>query len=330
MEIPQLSEGDAEPEEAEVVDREERVPALVAIPADQPFDRVVVRHQRRDLRLGDPLQQRLVPGVEVGAHRVDLHGIRVAVPFEDLRGETGVQQEHVARLHDDAVRRHDLLECRPVDPAPVVTQMVGEVDEDPSALHAVERHVLHAEVVREGEVLAAVPRRVGLRSDEVDAGAVPVVVDGLLDPVAIGVELRADVGERIPLRRVLQREGHDVVGPHVDVTGVPVVPHLAHVDVVEGAGISLHVLGRRENRRVAPLVQGGATRVVERQAQAEADSGLDLAHALKDLLGSEQIDAAELVVLSPVAPRGAGRALHPPLRHSFSFRRRRSCNDRLV
>ena len=64
------------------------------------------------------------------------------------------------------------------------------------------------------------PGGVGLRSDEVDPGAVPVVVDGLLDPVAVGVELGADVGERVPLRRVLQRERHHVVGPHVDVAGV--------------------------------------------------------------------------------------------------------------
>ena len=53
-------------------------------------------------------------------------------------------------------------------------------------------------------VLAAVARGVGLRSDQVDAGAVAVVVDGLLDPVAVGVELGADVGQRVPLCRVLQ------------------------------------------------------------------------------------------------------------------------------
>ena len=52
------------------------------------------------------------------------------------------------------------------------------------------------------------PRGVVARSDEVDAGAVAVVVDGLLDAVAVGVELGADVGERVPLRRVLQPERH--------------------------------------------------------------------------------------------------------------------------
>ena len=60
--------------------------------------------------------------------------------------------------------------------------------------------------------------------------------------------------------------------------------------------------------------------IVEGQAQAEADAGLDLPHPLEHLLGGEQVDAAELVVLAPVPPRRAGRALLPPLRHGlFSF-----------
>ena len=96
-------------------------------------------------------------------------------------------------------------------------------------------------------VPAAVARGVVGRPDEVDAGAVAVVVDGLLDAVAVGVELGADVGERVPLRRVLQREGHHVVGPHVDVLRVAEVGHLAHVDVEEGGGVAVHVLGGREH-----------------------------------------------------------------------------------
>ncbi len=76
----------------------------------QAFDRVVVGDERGDLRLGDPLEQRLVVRVEVRAHRVDLHGVRVAVPLEDLGREAGVQQQHVAGLDDDIVGRHDLLE----------------------------------------------------------------------------------------------------------------------------------------------------------------------------------------------------------------------------
>ena len=113
------------------------------------------------------------------------------------------------------------------------------------------------------------PRASVVGPDEVDAGAVAVVVDRLGDAVAVGVELGADVRERVPLRRVLQPERHLVVGPDVEKLSSPFA-HLAHGDVVEDLGVALHVLGRREARRVAPLVQRGAARVVERQAQAEA------------------------------------------------------------
>ena len=99
------------------------------------------------------------------------------------------------------------------------------------------RHVLQAEVAGETPVIAAVSRSVGRGADEVDLGAVAVVVDGLLGPVAVGVELGTDMGERIPLRGVLQREGHHVVGPHVDVARVAKLVHLTHVDVVEVSGL---------------------------------------------------------------------------------------------
>ena len=84
--------------------------------AEHPLDRVVVGDERRDLRVGDPLEQRLVARVEVRAHPVDLHRVRVAVPLEDLGREAGVEQQHVAGLHDDVVGRHDLLERRAVRP----------------------------------------------------------------------------------------------------------------------------------------------------------------------------------------------------------------------
>ena len=164
---------------------------------------------------------------------------------------------------------------------------------------------------------AAVTGRVVLRTDQVDAGPVAVVVDRLLDPVAVGVELGADVRQRIPLRRVLQRERDDVVGPDVHVLRVAPVRHLAHPDVVEDARLAVHVLGRRDGGRVAPLVQRRAAGIVERQAQAEAAALGDLAYALEHLLRREQVDPAQLVVIAPIAPGGAGRALRPALRHGL-------------
>ena len=80
--------GTPELEEAEVVEGKEGVPARVAVLAEQPLDGVVVGHQRRDLRVGDPVEQRGVAGVEIGAHRVDLHRIGVALPLEHPGGET--------------------------------------------------------------------------------------------------------------------------------------------------------------------------------------------------------------------------------------------------
>jgi hypothetical protein len=168
---------------------------------------------------------------------------------------------------------------------------------------------------------------------------VAVVVDGLLDTVAVGVELGADVGERVPLGRVLQREGHHVVGPDVDVLRVAEIGHLAHVDVVEGGRVAVHVLGRRDDRGMAALVEDGPAGEVERQAQAERQAGLHLADALEHLLGGEQVDATELVVVAPVTPGRAFRPLDPALRHgSFPLCVDRSdqcttplrCTDRLV
>ena len=190
-----------------------------------------------------------------------------------------MEQEHVAGLDHHAVGGHDLLQRGQVDRrASRAPRWWAQVDEHAAALHAVERPCARGR----GAWRTTGGRRrrraaSSLRADEVDAGSVAVVVDGLLHAVAVGVELGADVGERVPLRGVLQREGHDVVGPHVDVLGVAEVGHLAHVDVEEG--------GRRcrpcprsgaSDGRVAALVQRGAAGEVERQAQAEADAGLHL------------------------------------------------------
>ena len=54
---------------------------------------------------------------------------------------------------------------------------------------------------------STIPGRIGLRPDQVDSGAIAVVVDGLLDAVAIRVELSADMSQGVPLCRVLEREG---------------------------------------------------------------------------------------------------------------------------
>src|ERR1700704_5335518 len=84
-----------------------------------------------------------------------------------------------AGLDAPVVGRHDLLERLELDGLGVMPEMVGEVDEHAASLHAVEGHVLEPEVVRETRVPGAVAAGVGARSDEVDPGAVAVVVDGV-------------------------------------------------------------------------------------------------------------------------------------------------------
>src|SRR6478736_878405 len=46
VQIPHLTERDAEPEETQVVDRQERVAARIAVLAEQSLDGVVVSHER--------------------------------------------------------------------------------------------------------------------------------------------------------------------------------------------------------------------------------------------------------------------------------------------
>ena len=76
-----------------------------------------------------------------------------------------------------------------------MAQVVGQVDEHAASLHAGGGHVLQAQVAGEAAVAAAVAGGIRLRSDQVLAGAVAVVVHGLVDAVAVGVELGADVRE---------------------------------------------------------------------------------------------------------------------------------------
>ena len=121
--------------------------------------------------------------------------------------------------------------------------------------------------------------------------------------------------EGIPLRRVLRPERDCIVGPDVDILRIAEVLHLAHVDVVEHLWVAIHVFRRRDPGWMAPLVEHTAAGIVERQTQTKADSRLDLAHTLEDLLSGDQIDPAELVIITPITPRRAIRSPLPPFAH---------------
>ena len=142
--------------------------------------------------------------------------------------------------------------------------MMLEVDHHAAALHAVRRHVVDRQLEC-ADMLAALDGTavtVVHRADDVLAGAVAVVEDDLGLAVAIRVEQLPDMGEAVPLRRVLQRHLDDVVADHVDQFGVLAGERVGDI----GHAVALV---RDEARRVAPLVDHRAARIIERQAQAE-------------------------------------------------------------
>src|SRR4029077_16135839 len=72
--------------------------------------------------------------------------------------------------------------------------------------------------------------------------------------------------------------------------------------------------GRAQHRRGAARVEHVAAGVIERQTEAGAQPFLAFGHPLLDLVGSEQIEAPELIVRSPISPRGTFRTVFPSLR----------------
>jgi hypothetical protein len=146
------------------------------------------------------------------------------------------------------------------------------------------------------------------RGPHVLAGAKPVVEHQLGGAVAIGVELAADVGERVPLRRVLQGQQHEVVAHHVGEQRIDGVEREAEVRAVAAHG-------RRDARRAAPRIEHAAARVVERQRQAERPPLGDLGDALQHLVAGHVVHATALIVGAELAPVRAGRPVFPALRH---------------
>jgi hypothetical protein len=145
-------------------------------------------------------------------------------------------------------------------------------------------------------------------TDNVLAGAVAVVEDRLRLAVAVGVEQRADVGEAVPLGRILQVHDGEVVVHHVGEVGI-----VSGEGVIEVGLVAAH--GRAQQRRMAARVEHVAARVVERQAEAEAQSLAHLGDALSHFGGRDQVHAAELIVGAEVAPVRPVRPALPTSSH---------------
>ena len=105
VQIPHLPQRDAELEQAQVVDRQERMPARITVLAEQSFDGVIVGDQRRDLRVGNPLEQSLVARVEVAARREELAADRDCGPTRGCGWRS--------RCAAAACRRARRRRCRP-------------------------------------------------------------------------------------------------------------------------------------------------------------------------------------------------------------------------
>ena len=190
--------GDAELEEAEVVDREERVAAGGRGPWPSKPSTACSCRRPAPRSASRAIQSRRVPslGVEVGARREQLAGVGIAGPLHHLGGEAGVEEG----------ARHPARRRRRRRPSPAAAAWPGSTARQSSA-----------EVVAEGRrgpprpctpwnAMCSRPRCLAMErasssggADQVRPGAVAVVVHGLLDAVAVGVETRHRRGRASPI-----------------------------------------------------------------------------------------------------------------------------------
>ena len=162
--------------------------------------------------VGDPLQQPLVAAVERRARVLIstfasgcfVH-VRGAPRSKPVRKQTKSPGSTV-----DFVRLHDPHQLVIADEFAVAAEMRLEVDHHAAALDAgappcSRRRVAWRRLVAVGTV-ACRARRSPSGPTMSLAGAVAVVEDDLGLAVAVGVEQLPDMGEAVPLRRVLQRQ----------------------------------------------------------------------------------------------------------------------------
>ncbi len=262
------------------------------------------RDERDEPALGDPVEQALVAAVERGAGAVQHLLVGILFHIQEALREAGAQAHHVALFDRDLVLLQDRHQVVEADQLALVAIMRLEVDHHRAALDRLRRHVLDAEAARADMTLIRLAGGVVERAHDMLVGAIAVVVDHLGLAVAVGVEELADMGEAVPLRRVLQRHHDDVVADDIGVAVVVPAQRVVH----DRAAVAL---GRAQRRRVAARVEHVAAGIVERQRQAEAQPLLHLGDALEHLPGRQQVEAPQLVVGPPIAPGRAGRAALP-------------------
>ena len=143
-------------------------------------------------------------------------------------------------------------------------------------------------------------------TDDVAAGAIAVVEHVLRLAVAIGIEHLPDMGQAVPLGRVLQGQDDLVVAYDVGGRRVVTAQRIVHV-----RSVTAH--GGLQHRRVAARRQNSPAGIIQWQRQAEGLAGFYLGDALQDLFGRQQIKPATFIIRSPIAPGGTWRAAGPTL-----------------
>ena len=180
------------------------------------------------------------------------------------------------------------------------------------------RHVFDPELERALMARQLLAGAVIERAHDMLVGAKAVVVDHLRLAVAIDIEHLSDMGEAVPLRRILQRQHHHVVADDVRVLRV-----LAADGIVE---IRQATANRRpELWRMAARIELVAAGIIERQRETEAPAVLHLGDALQHLLGRDEVEAPQLIVGTEIAPGGAGRSALPSRIFAHSVLPQKSC-----
>src|SRR5690606_21677046 len=156
-----------------------------------------------------PLLKPAVAPVERSAGGVELLPVRPTLHAKKQLREAGVQTEQVPLLHRNPVALHDAHALIITDPAAHIAQVPPQIDEHPSTLDGLLRHLLDAKAPcfhpSKGRAGSRFCRIMWLRGPDYMLPAAPaVVVDNLGLPIAVGVEEAADMGKRVPLGRVLR------------------------------------------------------------------------------------------------------------------------------
>src|SRR6218665_3900903 len=297
-EVPQLPQGDALLEQAKFVQREARTTRMRP-PYRNIFDAVVVGTECGDAAVGDPVPQPFVPAVQHRAQRVAQGRVRGAAHVHHQICEAGVEAEDVDALQLRTASLERTHERVVPDAHALRSGHRLQVEQYAAALDCLLRERLDAQPMGSCSASPGV-----VRPDEVRARPEPVVVNSLRMAGSVHIEQMADMGKRIPLRRVLRVNEHGVVAQHIGLAQRCIADRQ-----IEHGPAGPH--RRRQPRRMTAWVQNIAPGKIQRQAKAEALPRSHLPDRAKHALGCDQVAPPELVVFPEIPPVRLGRPANP-------------------